>query len=87
MIMEIQKTKKCSMCKQELPLSMYHANNSRKDGLQTYCKECGKKYYENKRNKQSGGGVLIALLLMWWMVVNLSKYILIPTSHIFNHVS
>lgn len=50
-------TKKCSICKQELPLSMYHRNLSRKDGLQAYCKECGKKYYENRRNKQSGGGI------------------------------
>lgn len=45
-------TKVCSLCKQELPLTMFHKNHSRKDGLQTYCKECGKVYFANRTKKK-----------------------------------
>jgi hypothetical protein len=34
------KNKICSKCKIEKPLSEFYANNSRLDGLQSYCKEC-----------------------------------------------
>lgn len=47
-------TKICNTCKDNKPLSEYHKNNTKKDGLSSMCKECRKKYirihYEN--NKQ-----------------------------------
>jgi len=53
------KTKICSCCKKELPLSEFNKNKSRKDGLNNICRECSKesskKYYlankeEHKKN-------------------------------------
>ena len=38
-------TKKCPKCGRELPLSEFHKCKTRKDGLQTHCKECRKEYY------------------------------------------
>ena len=35
-------TKKCMKCGRELPVSSFNKCRSRKDGLQTYCKECSK---------------------------------------------
>jgi hypothetical protein len=35
-------TKTCYKCKQELPISQFRCNKSRKDGLQVYCKDCDK---------------------------------------------
>ena len=34
------KTKKCTKCRRELPLSEFTQNKSRKDGLQCWCKSC-----------------------------------------------
>lgn len=48
-------TKVCSKCKQALPVSMFHKNIKRPDGLQTYCKECGKEYAQKR--KRNGGGI------------------------------
>ena len=46
--------KKCTKCKTEKPASDYNKNASRRDGLQTMCRECSnsrsRKYYEE--NKQ-----------------------------------
>lgn len=33
-------TKFCCKCERDLPLSMFHKDKSRKDGLSCYCKEC-----------------------------------------------
>ena len=41
-------TKFCHKCSQDLPITSYHGNKRRKDGLQSYCKLCMKK--ENKKN-------------------------------------
>lgn len=41
--MEEIKTKVCSKCGRELPLSEFYKKSDSKDGLQSYCKECGKK--------------------------------------------
>ena len=38
------KTKKCSKCKQEKPLSEYHKKTGRKDGLKSSCKDCCREY-------------------------------------------
>lgn len=38
------KTKICSSCKQDLLLSLFSSNASKKDGLQNHCKECKKSY-------------------------------------------
>ena len=41
--MEESKTKVCSKCGRELPLSEFYKKSTSKDGLQSYCKECSKK--------------------------------------------
>lgn len=38
----------CTYCKQELDTTLFSKNANRKDGLQTYCKECTKKYKKIK---------------------------------------
>jgi hypothetical protein len=43
--------KACSKCKIEKELDKFGKNKSKKDGRQTYCKECAKAYY--KANKES----------------------------------
>jgi hypothetical protein len=37
-------TKRCPVCDEELPLTMFHKNKTKYDGLQSYCKQCTKKY-------------------------------------------
>lgn len=34
------KTKDCSCCKEELPLSEFHKNKKNRSGLSSYCKKC-----------------------------------------------
>jgi len=47
--------KKCSKCKELKPFEDFNKNKSKKDGLNTYCKDCNKSY--NKKhyidNKES----------------------------------
>ena len=44
--------KKCNKCKVEKPLTEFYKDKSRKDGLNTPCKSCIKKYYaENKEER------------------------------------
>ena len=50
--MEEIKTKVCSKCKRELPITEFHRNKATKDGLQSHCKECTKLYDANKKNKK-----------------------------------
>lgn len=40
--------KKCNVCKKELDENCFANNKSKKDGLQTFCKEC-RKVYDKKR--------------------------------------
>lgn len=51
----LEKLKKCCRCKRELPVSSFHKDRSKKDGLNGMCKECmkeqNKKYYEEKREE------------------------------------
>lgn len=60
-------TKYCSSCERDLPVTMFSKNRSRKDGLQSKCKECRKKswkkeytenvdYYKEKRRNQQQAG-------------------------------
>jgi hypothetical protein len=47
--------KKCCVCKIEKPLSSFGSHKGRKDGKQTYCKDCSKSeqtkwYYKRKYN-------------------------------------
>lgn len=48
-------TKKCCMCKEDLPIDRFKSNSSKKGGLQYQCIECQKKYrrdhYEKNRQK------------------------------------
>lgn len=54
----MEKTKICKKCGKELPLECFGKNKCKKDGLQSWCKECFKQYYtvnrehELERNKQ-----------------------------------
>ena len=47
--------KRCTICKQEKPLSEFNKNSARKDGLQTHCRECNKErsrqYYKKNKKK------------------------------------
>ena len=39
-----EKTKKCSKCMRELPLSEFDKDKTRVDGLQYWCKSCAREY-------------------------------------------
>ena len=43
-----KKLKRCSRCKQTLPATseFFHKHNSRKDGLDPWCKKCKKEYHK-----------------------------------------
>lgn len=42
-------TKVCTKCKRELPLSEFHADKRREQGVGSECRDCKKKYrHENK---------------------------------------
>lgn len=43
------KTKKCSKCGRELPISEFYRSSSSKDGLQGWCKDC-----TNNRLRENG---------------------------------
>ena len=43
----MKKTKKCTKCHVRKPLAAFSKNASKKDGLQTYCKECTKVYHDD----------------------------------------
>ena len=43
--------KRCARCKEEKEFSQFYKNSSKKDGLQTRCKVCTKKYEKNNREK------------------------------------
>ena len=44
-------TKVCSICKRELPLTMYYKRQETKDGLRKECKDCVKIRVEKYRNE------------------------------------
>ncbi len=44
-------TKRCWDCGRTLPVGEFCGNRSMKDGLQTQCKACQKKYREDNRNR------------------------------------
>ena len=43
------KTKVCSKCKRELPITEFNKHRRSKDGLQCSCKQCQKEYVKAKR--------------------------------------
>ncbi|MCW2255765.1 hypothetical protein M2263_001856 [Providencia alcalifaciens] len=47
-IQKKQKTKTCSRCKTEKPLTDFHVNNTKNDGRQSYCKECDIKHCQSR---------------------------------------
>lgn len=51
-------SKICYVCKEEKPLSAFNRNKCRKDGLQTFCRDCGKarsrQYYQENKEKHKG---------------------------------
>lgn len=50
---KIMETKKCSKCGRELPVSEFWKNITKDDGLQDYCKDCGKNYFKNRKAEPS----------------------------------
>src|SRR5690606_5217579 len=46
-------TKRCSRCKQEKPVTEFGKDQSRKDGLQGYCRECQQAYNREYRKKNA----------------------------------
>lgn len=47
------KTKFCNKCKKDKSVDDFHKNPTKKDGLQTMCKECRKEYHKEHYNKNS----------------------------------
>ena len=43
------KSKKCTKCGENKPLTEFRKDRTRKDGLQYVCKSCNRKYYEKNR--------------------------------------
>jgi 5-methylcytosine-specific restriction endonuclease McrA len=43
--------KRCAMCKELLPVTEFHKNKARKDGLDTRCKECSKLHRKQQYHK------------------------------------
>ena len=41
--------RKCTKCLEFKDISEFHKNNSRKDGLSTWCKTCQSAYDKNRR--------------------------------------
>ena len=44
-------SKRCSKCGDTKPISMFHKNRTRADGLHNVCKECAKQYYATHRKQ------------------------------------
>jgi len=42
-------TKVCTKCKEEKPLTEFHKDSSKKDGMQIHCKSCRKQHYQENR--------------------------------------
>lgn len=51
---ETIQTKQCSRCKDFKPLNEFHKNCTRKDGLQSYCKTCGKIHHRKYEKTEKG---------------------------------
>ena len=49
------KTKKCTRCGRELPVTEFYKKSKAPDGLQIWCKECFKKASRQQRKRGSGG--------------------------------
>lgn len=49
------KTKKCSKCGRELPVTEFYVKSNAPDGLQSWCKECSKRANKQSRKRESGG--------------------------------
>lgn len=49
------KTKKCSRCGRELPVTEFYIRSNAPDGLQSWCKECFRKAEKQQRKRESGG--------------------------------
>lgn len=49
--------KPCSKCKQEKPLSAYAINNSTKDGLMRFCRQCNSDMRSKKPKRKPKAGV------------------------------
>ncbi len=47
----VSETKRCSKCREELPLNKFHKNRAQKYGVEHYCKEC-KSQYSKKRYRE-----------------------------------
>ena len=52
------KTKKCTGCGRELPVTEFYRKSNTHDGLQYRCKECQREALRQKNKRESGGGML-----------------------------
>ena len=48
---ELMKTKKCTKCGIKKSLNNFSKNKSKKDGLDSWCKDCDKEYRELNKDK------------------------------------
>lgn len=51
----LTKTKKCTRCGRELPVTEFNKRNNAPDGLQCWCKECQREALRQKNKRESGG--------------------------------
>lgn len=51
----LTKTKKCTRCGRELPVTEFHKKNNAPDGLQYRCKECQREALRERNKRESGG--------------------------------
>lgn len=49
------KTKKCTGCGRELPVTEFYRKSNTHDGLQYRCKECQRETLRQKNKRESGG--------------------------------
>lgn len=63
-------TKICSKCKRELDTSLFNLDRSRKNGLQTKCRECSnlytKKHYDNNKSSYRSNSVIRKAKIKDW---------------------
>lgn len=66
------KTKFCNKCKTDKSVDEFHKNPTKKDGLQTMCKECRKKYhrehYLKNRSKYRANTQLYKDVINEWFI-------------------
>lgn len=71
----MKKTKTCSCCKKELSINLFHNHRRSKDGHQSRCKECSKKYIYQLRRKNPEYAKRQLEGIIKWQNTNKEKYL------------